>query len=381
MNQIQARKLISSWLLLGVFMILIQILLGGITRLTGSGLSITQWDVIMGSVPPLNDHDWQQAFNQYKQFPQYTLMNSDMTLNGFKSIFWWEFIHRLWARLMGVAFLIPFIYFLIRKSIDWQLGKKLIMIFVLGALQGLVGWIMVQSGLIDKPWVSPINLSAHLILALILYCYLFWVALDVMQLSHEKQQLRSLLPFSIFLLTLTFVQLFYGGLMAGNKAALFYPTFPKIGYTFIPQGILTSEPWYLNLISNIGMIQVIHRSLGFILAFSIFYFYLKSRKYRTSDFFKTAFMLLPLLVVVQVVLGILTLINALGQIPIMYGVLHQLFAVLLLTDIVFITFSLSRQTTQKEISHQMRWSCSSLSSKCIKNEEFAFDSIRVLNYL
>jgi cytochrome c oxidase assembly protein subunit 15 len=347
MNQIQARKLISSWLLLGVFMILIQILLGGITRLTGSGLSITQWDVIMGSVPPLNDHDWQQAFNQYKQFPQYTLMNSDMTLNGFKSIFWWEFIHRLWARLMGVAFLIPFIYFLIRKSIDWQLGKKLIMIFVLGALQGLVGWIMVQSGLIDKPWVSPINLSAHLILALILYCYLFWVALDVMQLSHEKQQLRSLLPFSIFLLTLTFVQLFYGGLMAGNKAALFYPTFPKIGYTFIPQGILTSEPWYLNLISNIGMIQVIHRSLGFILAFSIFYFYLKSRKYRTSDFFKTAFMLLPLLVVVQVVLGILTLINALGQIPIMYGVLHQLFAVLLLTDIVFITFSLSRQTTQK----------------------------------
>ncbi len=348
MNQIQARKLISSWLLLGVFMILIQILLGGITRLTGSGLSITEWDVIMGSVPPLNDHDWQEAFNQYKQFPQYTLMNSDMSLSGFKSIFWWEFIHRLWARLMGVAFLIPFIYFLIRKSIDWQLGKKLIMIFVLGALQGLVGWIMVQSGLIDKPWVSPINLSAHLILALILYSYLFWVALDVMQLPHENQQLRSLLPFSIFLLSLTFVQLFYGGLMAGNKAALFYPTFPKIGSTFIPQGLLTAEPWYLNFISNIGMIQIIHRSLGLILAFSIFYFYLKSRKYMLTGNLKSALMLLPLLVIVQVVLGIVTLLNSLGQIPLVYGVLHQLFAVLLLTDVVFIAFSLSRQAIRKK---------------------------------
>ncbi|MBA2422293.1 MAG: COX15/CtaA family protein [Chitinophagales bacterium] len=342
------RKLIGYWLLLGVFMILIQILLGGITRLTGSGLSITEWDILMGSLPPINEYDWQQAFNQYKQFPQYTLMNSDMTLNGFKSIFWWEFIHRLWARLMGVAFLVPFVYFLFKKMINWKLGKRLIIIFILGALQGLVGWIMVQSGLIDKPWVNPLNLSAHLILALILYCYLFWVALDVMQPSPEKQPSGFLLPLSIFLFAVLFIQLFYGGLMAGNKAALFYPTFPKIGATFIPNGLFTSSPWYLDLISNIGMIHLIHRSLGFILALSIFYFYWKSRKYMAKAILKSAFTLLPLLVIVQVFLGILTLVNSLGRIPLVFGVLHQLFAVLLLTDILFIIYKISQRGIKRE---------------------------------
>src|SRR5215510_7045011 len=191
-----SRKVIGKWLLLGVFMIFIQVMLGGITRLTGSGLSITQWDVIIGSLPPMNQEQWQNAFDQYKQFPQYKIMNNDMTLEGFKSIFWWEFIHRFWARLMGVVFVVPFVWFLIKKMIDWNLGKKLIIIFILGGLQGLLGWVMVQSGLVDKPWVSPIDLSAHLILALILYCYLFWVALDVLQPKPETGSIVSLKSFS-----------------------------------------------------------------------------------------------------------------------------------------------------------------------------------------
>lgn len=340
-----SRKLIGSWLLLGVFMIMIQVLLGGITRLTGSGLSITQWDVIMGSLPPMNHAEWQQAFDQYKQFPQYKLMNSDMTLDGFKSIFWWEFIHRLWARIMGFAFIIPFVYFIFKRMISWNLGKKLLIIFVLGGLQGLLGWIMVQSGLIEKPWVNPINLSAHLILALILYCYLLWVALDILQPVSESASVFSMKKFSAILLGLVFLQIFYGGLMAGNKAALFYPTFPKFGADVIPKGLFTLQPALLNVIQNVGMIQVIHRTLGFIVAFLVFYFYWNSRKKTTTPLLKNALTMLPVLVIIQVLLGILTLLNSLGSIPVVYGVLHQMVALLLLTDIVVIHFKLSKKSS------------------------------------
>ncbi|MEO6166626.1 MAG: COX15/CtaA family protein [Chitinophagales bacterium] len=341
-----SRKLIGYWLLLGVFMIMIQVLLGGITRLTGSGLSITEWNVIMGSIPPMNANEWQQAFDQYKQFPQYKLMNSEMTVDGFKSIFWWEFLHRLWARLMGFAFVIPFVYFLIRKMIDLKLAKKLLIIFVLGGMQGLLGWIMVQSGLIDKPWVNPINLSAHLVLALLLYGYLLWVALELLQPEQEEGNILSMKNFSSVLLLLIFIQIFYGGLMAGNKAALFYPTFPKIGAGYIPHGIFILQPWPLNLIENIGMIQVVHRSLGFIVAFCIYYFYWKGRNHSTTPYFKNLLISLPLLVTLQVILGIATLLNSLGKIPLTYGVLHQFVALLLLTAMILVHFQLNRKSRE-----------------------------------
>ncbi|MEP7129128.1 MAG: COX15/CtaA family protein [Chitinophagales bacterium] len=348
-----SNKFVGYWLLLGVFMIMIQVLLGGITRLTGSGLSITQWDVIMGSIPPMNSVEWQQAFDQYKQFPQYKLMNSDMTVESFKSIFWWEFLHRLWARLMGFAFIIPFFYFIVKKMIDWELGKKLLFIFVLGALQGLLGWIMVQSGLIDKPWVNPINLSAHLILALILYCYLLWVALELLQPEQDAGSILSMKNFAATLLILLFLQIFYGGLMAGNKAALFYPTFPQIGAGYIPHGVFAQRPWLLNFISNIGMIQVVHRSLGFIIAFFMIFFYWKCRKQNATQFLKITLLMLPLLVTIQVLLGILTLINSLGKIPVTYGVLHQMVALLLLTAMVIVQFQLSRKTNSAFMENEI----------------------------
>lgn len=341
--KVSSKKLIGYWLLLGVFMIMIQVLLGGITRLTGSGLSITQWDVVMGSIPPMNKAEWQLAFDQYKEFPQYKLMNSDMTMEGFKSIFWWEFFHRLWARLMGFVFLIPFIYFLLSKMIDRPLGKKLIIIFILGALQGLLGWIMVQSGLIDKPWVNPINLSAHLILALLLYCYLLWVAMQVLQPQFENGVILSYRKYSAVLLSLLFLQLFYGGLMAGNKAALYFPTFPKIGSSYVPEGLLSLKPVALNFIENIGMIQLIHRSLGFLLAVAIFYFFLKAYREPATSLLKKLLIALPLLVSLQVLLGILTLIHSLGKIPVTYGVLHQMVALLLLTALVVVQFQLSNK--------------------------------------
>jgi cytochrome c oxidase assembly protein subunit 15 len=336
-------KLVGWWLILGVFMIMIQVLLGGITRLTGSGLSITQWNLLMGTLPPLNHYEWQEAFDQYKQFPQYKLMNADMSLDGFKSIFWWEFIHRLWARLMGVAFVIPFIYFLLKKMISQELGKKLVIIFILAASQGLLGWIMVASGLIDKPWVNPLMLSAHLVLALILYCYLFWVALEVLQPATEKRAVLLQKKISTIVLAMTGIQIFYGGLMAGSKAALFYPTFPKIGSSYIPDTLFLLQPCFLNLFENTGMIQLIHRTLGFIIALSIFYFYWRSRKTIQTSLLKKAFITLPLLVIVQVLLGILILINSFGEIPLFYGVLHQMCALLLLTTMVFIQFQLSQK--------------------------------------
>ncbi len=338
---LHSRKLVGAWLMLGVAMIMIQVLLGGITRLTGSGLSITEWNVIMGAIPPMSGDEWQKAFDQYKKFPQYNLMNSDMTLDGFKSIFWWEYLHRLWARLMGLAFIIPFFYFLVRRMIDKSLGKKLVVIFILGALQGLLGWIMVQSGLIEKPWVSPINLSAHLLLALFLYCYLLWVALELLQPPVESGKLFSMKNFGIFLLALLFLQIFYGGLMAGNKAALYYPTFPKTGSGYLPHGMLKLHPWPANFIENIAMIQVVHRTLGFIIAACIFYFYRLCSPQPATPFFRKLLVTLPALVIIQVLLGILTLLNSLGKIPVTYGVLHQMAALLLLTNLMLILFQLS----------------------------------------
>lgn len=336
-----ANKKVAYWLLLGAFMIMIQIMLGGITRLTGSGLSITQWNVIMGSVPPLNDAQWQQAFDLYKETPQYKLMNSDMTTDGFKSIFWWEYIHRLWARLIGFAFIIPLIYFLQKKMINRQLGKQLMIIALLGALQALLGWIMVQSGLIDKPWVNPINLSSHLMLALILFSYILWVALSLLQPPMESGIVLKTKRFSVTLLVLLFLQILYGGLMAGNKAALSYPTFPKIGTYYIPDGLFSLEPWFVNFFENSAMIQLIHRTLGGIVAILMIYFFWQTRRQKVTALLKRALRWLPSLVILQVLLGILTLVNSLGRIPVVPGVLHQMVALLLLTVMVIIHFQLS----------------------------------------
>src|SRR5215217_4000614 len=283
-----SRKQIGTWLLVGVFMILIQIMLGGITRLTGSGLSITEWNVIMGSVPPLNESQWQDAFEKYQQFPQYKLMNSYMDLSGFKKIFWWEYVHRLWARLFVPVFVIPLAYFLWRKMIDRKLLIKLLMAFVLGGLQGLMGWIMVSSGLIDQPWVSPISLSIHLLLALVLLCYLLWLSLEVFNPKQEPPDFASLKTFLLWILVLLGIQIFYGGLMAGNHAALFYPTFPKFGDRWLPEALFALAPRISNFFQNIGMIQLIHRALGFVVAvLVILFFYKGRRKWGTGLFHKT----------------------------------------------------------------------------------------------
>src|SRR6188474_295084 len=215
----RSSKWVAIWLLIGVGMIIIQILLGGVTRLTGSGLAITEWDVITGSLPPLNEQEWIEQFNKYKQTPQFLILNADFTLQDFKFIFFWEWFHRLWARLIGVVFAIPFIIFLFQKRFKDEMIKPLIILFLLGALQGAVGWIMVASGLTgDAIYVKPTKLMLHFVLALGLLFYTFWFALQLLVPNEKRIVNRSLKKFTWSIIVVLVLQLAFGALMAGHKA-------------------------------------------------------------------------------------------------------------------------------------------------------------------
>jgi heme a synthase len=333
---VKNKKPVGIWLMIGIFMIFIQVFLGGVTRLTGSGLSITDWDPLIGALPPLHQVDWQILFQKYQHFPQYKELNNGMTLSEFKNIFWWEYIHRLWARLMGVVFIVGFIYFLLKKIIDKKLLIQLLILFFLGALQGLLGWIMVASGLSGLPWVDPLDLSLHLILALILYGYLMFIALQCLRIERVREVSQNMKKFTIFLVALIYFQIFYGGLMAGNHAALAFPTWPKLGSEWIPDSLFDMNPLWKNFISNDGLIQLIHRSTAYVLVILIFFFWWKFKKINSGKLFQIAVNIFPLIVLVQVALGILTLLNSTHSIPLVFGVLHQSVGLLLLTDALLI---------------------------------------------
>jgi len=261
-----------------------------------------------------------------------------MDLSGFKKIFWWEYVHRLWARLFVPVFVIPLAYFLWRKMIDRKLLIKLLMAFVLGGLQGLMGWIMVSSGLIDQPWVSPISLSIHLLLALVLLCYLLWLSLEVFNPKQEPPDFASLKTFLLWILVLLGIQIFYGGLMAGNHAALFYPTFPKFGDRWLPEALFALAPRISNFFQNIGMIQLIHRALGFVVAVLVILFFYKGRRKWGTGLFHKTLAAFPFFILLQVLLGIFTLMNSLGSIPLFPAAAHQLIAFLLLMMCVILLF-------------------------------------------
>src|SRR4030095_5119507 len=228
---------VAIWLLIGIAMLVIQVLLGGITRLTGSGLSITEWKPIMGALPPMDDQQWNDAFDKYKQIAQYKYLNSSFMLSDFKSIFFWEWFHRLWARLIGVAFLIPFIIFLIQGRFKKEMVRPMIILFLLGALQGLVGWIMVMSGLNEENlYVSHYRLAIHFIFALGLICYTLWFALELMVPREQLVSDPSLRKFTLWVVAILILQLIYGAFMAGLKAATYAPTWPDINGNFLPRG-------------------------------------------------------------------------------------------------------------------------------------------------
>ena len=326
---------VAAWLLIGIVMLIIQVLLGGITRLTGSGLSITEWKPIMGSLPPINDQQWDDAFDKYKQIAQYKYLNSSFTLNDFKSIFFWEWFHRLWARLIGVTFLIPFIIFLIQKRFKKEMVKPMIILFLLGALQGLVGWIMVMSGLNEENlYVSHYRLAIHFILALGLICYTLWFALELLVPQHELVTNPSLRKFTIWLIAILTLQLIYGAFMAGLKAATYAPTWPDINGNFMPRGGSPSSG-ILKLFDNPIVVHFIHRNLAYLFIILIFTWSVRSKKIKSPLFKKTTW--LPLaLVLLQLILGIFTVINSPNPKALRWlGVTHQFIAMCLLLSLIF----------------------------------------------
>ena len=345
-NSSSRTKAVAIWLLVGVAMIIVQILLGGVTRLTGSGLSITEWDVITGTLPPFNEQQWMQEFNKYKQTPQFLLLNYDFTLDDFKFIFFWEWFHRFWARLIGVVFAIPFIIFLFQKRFDGKMIKPLIILFLLGALQGAVGWIMVVSGLTgDAIYVKPTRLMLHFILALVLLCYTFWFAMMLLVPDEQRITNRPLRKLNFAIILLLAIQLAFGALMAGHKAATAAPTWPDINGAFVPAGLFSNHGM-LNLLENGITIHFIHRSLAYILVILIIVWTWKA--YRTSGsklLSKTRW--LPLfLVIVQMLLGIYSVLTSLKIVPNRWGVFewlaeaHQLTAMFLLLSLTWMAYLL-----------------------------------------
>jgi len=336
-EQSPASRQVAIWLLIGVAMMIIQVLLGGITRLTGSGLSITEWKPIMGTLPPLNDHEWNEAFDKYKQIAQFKYLNSSFTLQDFKSIYFWEWFHRLWARLIGVAFIIPFIIFLIRKSFKEEMIRPMIILFLLGALQGLVGWVMVMSGLeySNRLYVSHYRLAIHFILALGLISYTLWFALLLLIPERQLTNHRSLRRFTAWIISMLIVQLIYGAFMAGLKAGPYAPTWPDINGSYYAHG---SSPagGIIQFFDNPLQVQFIHRSLAYVIFLLIIVWYVRSRAIQSRSLKRKTNWIPPALTIVQIILGIATVLNSTDAKRLLWlGVTHQFVAMLLLLSLIF----------------------------------------------
>ncbi|GAA4300864.1 COX15/CtaA family protein [Compostibacter hankyongensis] len=322
-------------------MLMIQVLLGGITRLTGSGLSITEWAPIMGAVPPLNHTQWEHAFHLYQQTPQYRLINGDFSLGDFKFIFFWEWFHRLWARLIGVVFLAGFVIFLLQRRFNSFMVRPMIILFLLGALQGLIGWVMVKSGLVgDNTSVNPVKLTIHFMAAMVLICYTFWFALMLLVKPGQYTTAPALRRFTVLIICLLCLQLVYGGFMAGLHAALSAHTWPDINGMAVPDTLFRQSPAWSNFVQNPIMVQFIHRGLAYLLALLILWWWIRALRTAGSPLFRQTRWLPILAVFLQVTLGVLTVVNSAVQIPLLLGVLHQFVAMLLLVILFGMLFLL-----------------------------------------
>jgi len=341
---IKPNKWVKIWLWVGVGMLLVQFMLGAITRLTGSGLSITKWEIAVGSIPPINSIQWNEAFDLYKQTPQYHKINQGMSLGEFKFIYLWEFSHRLWARTLGFVFIIPFFIFLFKRKLSKPLIKDLIIIVLLGGLVGIFGWIMVASGLVNRPWVNAYKLTLHLNLAFLVYGYLLWTALKYSfpeRIVVNNTGIKMLLNVMFVCLML---QLIFGGIMSGMKAGLFFPTWPSYSGDIVPAILLDGSSWKLDHLRDYdsylfspALIQFIHRNLAYLILGIGIVVYLKLKKTITEIVKYPSLFFLGILII-QVILGILTLLNSKGQVPVLLGVLHQSGAILLLTAVLLLHF-------------------------------------------
>jgi heme a synthase len=322
------KRNVRIWYWSGAALVFLILVIGGITRLTGSGLSMVDWRPIMGAIPPITETQWEEVFDQYKEFPEYRQVNRGMSLSEFKFIFFWEYIHRMAGRLLGLVFIVPFAWFVVKKKIDVRQLRRASVLFALGAGQALMGWYMVQSGLIEVPQVSPYRLAAHLILAFVIFGLCVWFALDLRERRRGRavkgrDELKSWLWTFMAVLVL---QVLWGAFVAGHHAGHIYNTFPKMNQFWMPPELWMMEPWIVNFFHNMSTVQWMHRLLATVMgvmAIIIWVRTLQIRPGRTATIWMLAIFALVLL---QYAVGVFTLVY---HVPVWLGVTHQALAMIL----------------------------------------------------
>lgn len=331
----KTNKPVIIWLLSGCFLLFIMVMVGGITRLTNSGLSMTDWHLVTDTFPPTSDQAWNEAFEEYKKFPEYQKINihNDFTLDDYKFIYFWEWFHRFIGRIIGIVFIIPFVYFLIKKKLDSETIKKCIILLFMGGFQGFLGWFMVKSGLIDNPDVSHYRLALHLTFAFITFAYTLWVALDLIYPNKNKVilPLRKLARIAMVVLI---IQIIYGGFVAGLNAGLIHNHWPLMSEgKLIHETVWIEQPTLVkNLTEGKSGVQFVHRTLAYVVVGLMILLYVQSRKYTLTTLQSKGVKTLVAFVFFQFILGIFTL---LFHVPLWLGLAHQLMAFLLLSAMTF----------------------------------------------
>lgn len=335
-------RAVAMWLLICCGLVFAMVVLGGVTRLTGSGLSIVDWRPLMGWLPPLSDIEWHRVFELYQQSPEFRKVNSHMDVDAFKGIFWLEFLHRLLGRTIGIVFLLPFLVFFARGYIIARQWPKYLLMFILGGLQGVLGWYMVKSGLVDNPHVSQYRLTAHLVAAFVIYAYMFWVAMSLLYPAASETR-HPWFKKALGITTLTSITIISGGFVAGLKAGKSYNTFPMMGDDWIPPGIAALKPFWRNFFDNATTVQFDHRVLAISTLIVIAVFWFKARTVDLPNRSRSAINALLHTGLLQVVLGITTLLLA---VPTILGATHQAVAMLLFTVSLFVLHSLRCDDSQ-----------------------------------
>ena len=332
MNQ---NKSVIYWLLSGCVLLFIMVTVGGITRLTNSGLSMTDWHLVTDTFPPLTDEKWQAAFEEYKKFPEYQKINihNDFQLSDYKFIYFWEWFHRFIGRIIGLVFIVPFVYFLFKKKLNSETIKKCVVLLGMGAFQGFLGWFMVKSGLIDNPDVSHFRLSLHLTFAFITFAYTLWVALDIIY-PTKNEVILPLRKMARNALVFLIIQIIYGGFVAGLNAGLIHNHWPLMsdGQLLHESVILEKDSWLLRLTEGKSGVQFVHRTMAYVVVGLILFLYFKSKKFTLSNQQQNGLNLLVIIVFLQFLLGVFTL---LFSVPLWLGLTHQIMAFILLATMTY----------------------------------------------
>ena len=331
----KTNKPVIIWLLSGCVLLFIMVMVGGITRLTNSGLSMTDWHLVTDTFPPLSEKKWVDAFEEYKKFPEYQKINihNDFSLEDYKFIYFWEWFHRFIGRIIGIVFIIPFIYFLVKKKLDTETIKKCIILLFMGGFQGFLGWFMVKSGLIDNPDVSHYRLALHLTFAFITFAYTLWVALDLIY-PNKNEVILPLRKLARIAMVVLIIQIIYGGFVAGLNAGLIHNHWPLMSEgKVIHETVWIEQPTIVkNLTEGKSGVQFVHRTLAYVVVGLMILLFIRSRKYTLSSLQSKSVKTLVLIVFIQFILGIFTL---LFHVPLWLGLAHQLMAFLLLSAMTF----------------------------------------------